>query len=170
MFSGGRLLLATARSLANKIKEPALRVLYRYWDEARGHAPFPRSKNINPADLPTLMPNLILVSATKKIEKFRFQLVGSAVRTGFDRDYSGLTFAQFRRLKDLPESLDDYWITYAEARPTYIALQHFGDHSPRMAYSRLLLPVGKDDETIDQILGGFVFSHARNRPSGSLIK
>ena len=29
---------------------------------------------------------------------------------------------------------------------------------------------GKDDETIEQILGGFVFSHARNRPSGSLIK
>ena len=169
IFLGGDLLLATDSGLADKIKEPALRVLYRYWDEARAMAPLPRSRDINPASLPTLVSNIVLIETARKLDKFRFGLIGSSVRAYFEEERAGLTFAQLKRSTQLSESLEDYWTTFVEATPTYIALQQFGDHSPKMSYSRLLLPIGEGPESIDQILGGFVFSHVRNRPSGSLI-
>ena len=88
-FLGGDLLLATDSGLADKIKEPALRVLYRYWDEARAMAPLPRSRDINPASLPTLVSNIVLIETARKLDKFRFGLIGSSVRAYFGEALQG---------------------------------------------------------------------------------
>ena len=162
-------MLANASSLQARIKEPALRVLIRYWDEARGTAPFPAPRDIDAADLPILLPYLIIVDTAERLDDFRFRVAGGALRSGFGFDRTGMTFSEMSQIEDLKENLDDYWKTFTRAVPTYIALRRMDAHAPPMSFSRLLLPVGGNPNNVEQILGGFVFSHTRNRPSGKLV-
>ncbi len=58
--------------------------LYRYWREKCGKRIMPARRDIDPAEIPALLP---YVSIIHKVEgKFRFRLVGSAVARQFGRD------------------------------------------------------------------------------------
>jgi hypothetical protein len=51
--------------------------LYRYWLGKRGDRAMPARKDIDPAEIPALLPYLIL--AEKVGDKFRYRLVGTAI-------------------------------------------------------------------------------------------
>ena len=150
------------------IKEPALRVLYRYWDELRGTAEFPTAEAIDPTEMPTLLPNLALIDTADKLRDFRFRLFGTAVCAGFGEDRTGKSFDSLSHVADIDTVIEGYWITYSERIPTYFPVRPTTDQDDNMTYSRLLLPLGSDDH-VSRILSGFIFFKRRNRETGSLI-
>jgi hypothetical protein len=61
--------------------------LYRYWLAKRGFRSMPARSEINPADIPELLPYLGLVN--KVDDQFRHRLVGTAVAREFRHDLTG---------------------------------------------------------------------------------
>src|ERR1700741_3932332 len=61
--------------------------LYRYWDGRRNERLMPARKDIDPADIPALLPHVSLIH--KPDGQFRFRLVGSAAVEQFGRDLTG---------------------------------------------------------------------------------
>jgi hypothetical protein len=51
-----------------QIKEPALRVLYRHWDETRGGRAAPAVVEIDPAGLPVLHGSLAVIDTAERLE------------------------------------------------------------------------------------------------------
>jgi hypothetical protein len=61
--------------------------LYRYWLAKRGSRSRPARSDINPADIPTLVPSLIIVD--KIDDRLRWRLVGTAAVLEVGRDLTG---------------------------------------------------------------------------------
>jgi hypothetical protein len=61
--------------------------LYSYWHSKRGTRNMPARSDMNPADIPRLLPYLLIVE--RAADQFRYRLVGSAIVDGLGYDATG---------------------------------------------------------------------------------
>jgi hypothetical protein len=95
-----------------QIKEPALRVLYRHWDETRGGRAAPAVVEIDPAGLPVLHGSLAVIDTAERLDGFRFRYFGGTLRVRFRQERRDMTFSQIKRIGVGPP-------TASVSRPTY---------------------------------------------------
>lgn len=97
---------------------PEQRQLYDYWLSCGGSRPMPTRSDINPADIPRLLPFVSLIEVADDVERSRVRLAGTRLRDVFDREITGLTI---RDLDLGPKR--DYWLaayrhTVFDGKPT----------------------------------------------------
>lgn len=68
---------------------PALRRLVGYWAGKRGDAAIPRRADIDPVDIPTVLPDLWMIDVVGSPPRFRYRLVGTRIATRVDHDPTG---------------------------------------------------------------------------------
>ncbi len=139
-----------------EIASPALRDLYLYWqDKWQGHR-MPTRADIEPLEMPALLPLVYLVDVETGVDpergplRFRFRLIGTRIVGWFGRDLTG-------------QYVDESFAPrYREAAttglPLYDVLDKGGaDGAPggrHGFYQRLLMPLAGDDGEIEMLLGG----------------
>jgi hypothetical protein len=97
---------------------PEQRQLYDYWLSCGDGKPMPSRADINPAQIPRLLPFISLIDVDPSIEQSRVRLAGTRLRDVYDREITGL------RIEDLdlgPKR--DYWMaayrhTAVDGKPT----------------------------------------------------
>jgi hypothetical protein len=67
------------------------RQLFDYWLERAASAPMPARRDIRPADIPHLLPNISLIEILRAPPQMRFRLAGTRVRDIYDREVTGLS-------------------------------------------------------------------------------
>ena len=138
--------------------EARLRALKRYWDNKRGSRAMPARADLDPVEIPELLPHILLVDTAETLEEFRYRLIGTAACTGFDRDRTGARFADLPRIEGFDEVYGGYWRSFQERTPQYyhgpLALTGKGG----IEFSRLTLPLSRDGNHVDMILAGIVYS------------
>lgn len=140
------------------VQEPALRALYAYWADRAGARPMPARGDLDPIDIPTLLPKVILVDLAERLDDFRFRLCGTGVVRGFKHDRTGVTLGALRPdLENSDEVYAGYWRCYQDAEPDYFHGRVVSSAMEHRRYSRLLLPLSRDGQRVDMIFGGFVF-------------
>ena len=139
------------------IEEPLLRELYDYWHGKHENNRLPRRKDIDPMEMRSFLPNLILVDTAKTLGEFRYRLYGTEVCRGFEHDRSNISFADLPQIENYNEVYAGYWRTYQSATPVYFHGREVSSDKNWLMYSRLSLPLSSDDERVDMILGGLVF-------------
>lgn len=97
---------------------PEQRQLYDYWLDRASGRDMPARADINPAHIPRLLPFVSLVDVAADTGKCRIRLAGTRLRDVFDREITGLDFADL----DLGDKRD-YWTaayrrTIDEGKPT----------------------------------------------------
>ena len=70
---------------------PEQRQLYDYWLSCGGGKPMPCRSDINPADIPRLLPFVSLIEVAEDVKQSRVRLAGTRLRDVFDREITGLT-------------------------------------------------------------------------------
>ncbi len=141
--------------------EPQLRQLLAYWEAKRGDRRLPARGDIDPAEIPQLLPDLIMVDTGPTLDSFRYRLFGTRVCAGFGHERTGMRFSDLPRIENFDAVYEDYWLTCRERAPHYFHGQIASLPSEFSTYSRLLLPLSSDGEEVDIILGGFVFFPAQ---------
>ncbi len=141
-----------------EVLEPELNDLLGYWDRMRGDKQMPARADIDPLNIPRLLPHLALIETAESLGDFKYRLYGTEVCEGFGHDRTGA------RLGDLQEDVDNYeevysgyWRVYADKAPDYFYGKIVSLAKNFKRYSRLLLPLSSDDEHVDIILCGFLF-------------
>lgn len=97
---------------------PEQRQIYDYWIGCAGTRPMPARPDINPAQIPRLLPFISLIDVDPALEKSRVRLAGTRLRDVYDREITGLCIAEL----DLG-SKRDYWMaayrhTALDGKPT----------------------------------------------------
>ena len=97
---------------------PEQRQLYDYWLSCGGGKPMPCRSDINPADIPRLLPFVSLIEVAEDVKHSRVRLAGTRLRDVFDREITGLTIDDL----DLGAKRD-YWLaayrhTAFDGKPT----------------------------------------------------
>lgn len=125
--------------------------LLDYWDRCRNGRPMPARADINPAEIPALLPYLGLLDVLPTAPRFRHRLIGTAVVAYFGRDATGL-FVDEASYGPVTQSILDFFETVAAGFP---ACAHWTSR-PGAKYSgnfqTICLPLGKDRAHADMLL------------------
>ncbi len=140
--------------------EARLRALKRYWDDKRGSRAMPGRADLDPVDVPELLPYILLVDTAETLGEFRYRLIGTEACKGFDCDRTGARFADLPRGESFDEVLSGYWRTFRERTPQYYHGPLSSIDEDSMQFSRLTLPLSSDGNHVNMILGGILYSKA----------
>lgn len=132
--------------------------LLRYWSTKRGDRPAPRRADLDPLDIPDLLPILTLVDVLRDPLRFRYRVVGTAVAEGFGRDATGRFVDEDLYGAEARAIFATYERLTVEVRP-------FRRHS-RLAWSSrewqvleaIELPLIDDEGRVCMVLGGNCFT------------
>jgi hypothetical protein len=146
--------------MSNPIREPPstahekIRTLHLYWARAgQRRGALPGRRNIDPVDLPQLLPHLWLMDAVGAPPRFRVRLIGEAPRR------LGIPAKPGDFLDEMPqrttEPLEDLARVVAERRPSWYrgpaALRHASEMFELERLFHPLATVGRKVETLHAI-------------------
>lgn len=141
---------------ASQIADPMLSRLYAYWNGKRGGKPFPGRSDLDPVDIPLLLPSIFLVEVHHDPFDLMFRLAGTVLTGCYGSELTGRSLIELpsTRASDLfreaartvhaghPVLLSGPVTTLAES---YRRAEH------------LLLPLGECPDRVDMLVGGAIF-------------
>jgi hypothetical protein len=147
------------------LDDPLLREIYAYWRVKRASRRMPSRRQIDPAEMPRLLPHLVISEVVESGRRFRYRLTGTAIARAIGFDPTG------RCVDDIASGgYRDYIVglhrSVCEARvPVFAASPYVGaTHGRHFFARRLALPLSEDDEAVNQILSMVIFRFATDRP------
>jgi len=140
---------------------PLLEFLREYWQKQRGAAAMPRRQDIRPSDMKAQLPHILLADVIAGGEDFRYRLIGGELQRYFKSNPSGRLMSEAL----LPFGADTIRRTigtYGEVVRRRVPLRVFGtgalyDQAAK-SFDALLTPLSDDGETVNMVLGTFVFA------------
>jgi hypothetical protein len=136
----------TSGPSAAQIASPALHELYLYWLDKWQDGRMPTRADIEPLEIPALLPQVYLVDVERNPLRFRFRLVGTRIVAWFGRDTTGQEIAA--------ELVERYREAVTTGRPLFDSLSLAGKAGRQGSYQRVLLPLAGASGRIEMLLGG----------------
>jgi hypothetical protein len=137
------------------ITHPHLRSLYDYWQRKKAGRRLPARADIEPMEIPRLLPWIALVEVTKNPQRFCFRLAGTHVE-GF---YGGKVTGRWLDVLDFSDYSAAITAQYAEAvrssEPSVARFAFTKNDGRHIAYERALLPLSSDGRIVDMLLIGY---------------
>jgi hypothetical protein len=139
------------------IGDKRLTTLYRYWQSKQGGRLMPARADIDPTEIPSLLPILLLIDVVASVS-YRYRLVGTEIVNSAGQDITGKLYDEV-----LP---DDAYKSYllgllnevVETRqPLYAEGAFMAEKRVERLVRRLVLPLSADGTTVDMILAGQTF-------------
>jgi hypothetical protein len=138
-----------------------LGAIYLYWDGKRRGRLMPSRADIDPLELKSFLPQLVLLDVEGEPPRFRYRLVGTEVtrvRRGLSNsDPTGRFVDEVTHRQGTGAVLAHYCRVVAERRPSTDAGTYPpSSEGPWLRFSRLVLPLSADDITVNMLLVALV--------------
>ena len=144
------------------LQDGVLQALLAYWERIRGDRRMPSRQDISPADIPALLPFLILVDRIDDPPDFRFRLAGTNFRDITRQEATGKRIAEVFPV-EFADTMREHWTAVADRQqPLACSGRLWVPDRDHVHWEGLLLPLSTDGRWADMLLGGIVFS--LNRP------
>lgn len=138
----------------------------RYWLSRIDRHPWPLRRAIDPADIPTVLPHLMIWERADDRAGYRCRLAGTAVCAVAGRELRGCTLeaANPRIVGSLRADFD---AVAAGGCLSLVQRRVAGSPLRRLSYQRLLVPVSTDGRRVDRLFGVIAFDGAGELPARS---
>ena len=144
------------------LDEPLLAELYRYWCDRRQQRFAPARADIDPVDIPQLLPYIalseIIQDDASGTQRIRYRLAGTQIEAHFG---CGLTNRYLDELKFgdyLRYILDLYDRLIADKAPVYSESSYGEPDGKSLSVKRLMLPLSENGTTVTMVLAGLLYS------------
>ena len=149
--------------------------LYTYWQSKRGTRAMPSRADIDPGEFRALLPHVMLVDVVDGGADFRYRLVGTELERHFGRSVTGHLLNELGNGTYLDYIRSLYLSVMIEGVPVYSANSYDDGRagfaliaSFKRAY-RLMLPLSRDDSSVDMVLCGQVFEPIRKPEEPAIL-
>jgi len=133
--------------------DPILSKLLHYW-RAKGAADrLPRRRDIDPAEIPDVLPHLLLIDAGDG--GYRCRLCGTALAESYGRELTGKTFAEAFTPEGAARATAHCDLIRALRKPVVVHNEYANARGNKLVANRLLLPLADDEVVVNRILVGF---------------
>lgn len=128
-----------------------------YWLEKRGARRWPARADIDPVEIPDLLPEIILLDAVGTPPRFRKRLVGSSIveKEGVDSTGRWLDESLNPAIRD--EVVRQHHEAAEAPEGNCYTVAFAGGDGKHYSYQRLLLPLSSDGRRVDMLFGGARF-------------
>ncbi|GAB4375953.1 MAG: hypothetical protein Kow00114_39400 [Kiloniellaceae bacterium] len=140
-----------------ELPDNKLRRLYDYWRARCRNGGCPSRRDIDPLDIPELLPNLFLLDVIGDAEDFVFRLAGTLVEDVFSMSLRGKSIAVIHKDAGTPVPVAQHIEVARGAGPRYREGMVLVSGREHWKTQRLLLPLSSDGRRIDVLMGGAVF-------------
>jgi len=147
--------------MAEVIQSPRLRALIRYWHEKRGRRPMPSRSDIDPVEIPRLLPIALIADA--RANPTRIRLIGTETTLFCGREMRGKSVDAFDFGRFTPAWTETFALVARSGIPA-AASGSYSDDMRSYAAEMVLLPLSDKDEGVALIFGGL---HIRTILPGS---
>jgi hypothetical protein len=132
--------------------------IHAYWLAKRGQRRMPSRWDIDPAEIPRLLRNLMLIDVSHDPIRFRYRLIGTNVVDATGEDRTGKCFDAVDFIAANPIVREHYVTAVTTGEPVH-AMEPFPVRGTRLTYEveRMLLPLSSDGVAVDMILAYFDF-------------
>ncbi len=137
--------------------DAVLAPLWRYWDTKRGRRRMPLRREIDPGEIPRLLPHLQLVEHVEG-RGFRYRLCGSAIAQGYGFDATGKFTHEILSPARHAIASRHYALVFDTARPLYARNRYVQDSFLIVMITRIVLPLSLDGESVGVLLLGHSFA------------
>lgn len=132
-----------------------------YWASKRKGDRLPARSDIDPLDIPTLLPQVILLDVQNDPWDFRFRLIGTNVVHHLSRDWTGSWMSDIEHMAP-PSRIYNSCVEVASAgKPLRSDTPYVGPHQNYVRAEDVILPLAQDGATPDMLLV-FVEHFAKN--------
>ena len=138
---------------------PLLAELYDYWTAKRGAHFAPSRAEIDPIEIPRLLPHLMLVDIVDGGARLRYRLAGTEIESRFGCSMVGRYVDELMRGRYNAYIHELYRELLATRRALYSESAYGPDGNSPLYTRRLMLPLSSDGERIDMVLAGQIFSY-----------
>jgi hypothetical protein len=139
------------------LSDPRLRRFYDYWQGKRRGDRLPGRQDIDPLEIPDLLPHISMVDVVGQGDamRFRFRLVGTANVEIAGREHTGAFIEDIFAPDDAARVRETYREMVATKEPHYWLTTLTVRGNPPVRYARLMVPLASDGETVDMLMGVF---------------
>jgi len=141
------------------LRYDSLRRAFAYWDSKRCGRRMPARRDLDPIEIPRLLPWVILIDVILDPLDFRYRLIGTEVVAIARRDFTGARFSALEG-KGPESTVWDNCLTVVRTcapfsrRPPYV-----GPRDDVHSGQNLLMPLSSDGETVDMIFQLIAYQH-----------
>lgn len=112
----------------------------------------PSRRDIEPLDIPDLLPQIILLDVVRAPWNFRFRLIGTNVVYHLTQDWTGSWFSEIGHMAP-PSRIFTACVNVASsAKPLRNQTPYVGPHANFISSDDLILPLSEDGETVNKLL------------------
>ena len=149
--------LSPAELIAETVRSARLRALLRYWAEKSAGRAMPFRQQIEPAEIPRLLPIVLLADVTPSGAKMR--LLGSEATNAYGKETRGLAVADIQFGDFTVPWLDAFFRVTTSAKPAF-AMGTYRRGNELCRIETVLMPLTEDGLSISQIFGGLLIRSA----------
>ncbi|WP_268877947.1 PAS domain-containing protein [Algihabitans albus] len=137
--------------------EEVLSEIHGYWSRHLRGRRMPARADIDPADIPHLLPYLMLTDVLES-GHYRYRLVGTEVERSFGAPMTGRTLEELMFGDYLVYMTGLYHRAVFEKRPIFSTSRYGGvDRDCPLFTKRVMMPLSNDGERVDMLLSAQVF-------------
>jgi hypothetical protein len=144
--------------LLRAISDPRLRALFGHWLAARGDAAMPAWKDIDPLALGPLLPHIWSLPYDRGDDSFTGRLSGEEINAIFGKSLRQTRIENFFAPADVPWIHERCLRIIAQPCIALVNGPVYGYTGRYGRGSRIMLPLGEDRATGDEVIGATVYS------------
>jgi hypothetical protein len=133
--------------------------LFSYWSSKIGTGHLPHRRDIDPVDIPSLLPNLHFVYRDEAGE-FRFGLTGGAVVSHYGSNIANKPFRDVLKGPRRAAANRHHALAWDSRRPLWCRNRYSAAGLPECVVTRLILPLVGNNGQVDALLNGSSFECA----------
>jgi hypothetical protein len=127
-----------------------------YWRAKRGNRCMPSRRDIDPVEVPALLPNLQLIELVDR-GRWRYRLIGTALVEAFGRDYTGRCPDELFDARRTASIIETHNAVRQARQPMFLRSSYITTKNVDLVANRLYLPLSNDDRDVNMILGALTF-------------
>jgi hypothetical protein len=135
----------------SSLNSPRLRAAYTYWDGKRQNKLMPSRADIDPVEIPQLLPYVILIDVTRGPLDFRYRLVGTQACNIMPRDFTGQFFSKIPGNGKESAAWQECDAVVSSKAPMYWQTPYVAPQSSLRNVQKVLLPLSNDRINVTMI-------------------
>jgi hypothetical protein len=139
-----------------------LSALWAYWRDKRQDRAMPRRRDIDPAEIPRLLPHLQLVERAAD-GRFRYRLTGTAVVEAYGQELTGAFVDEVIPPHRRAVAERHYALAFDSGRPIFVRNKYTTPNGAELMVTRVILPLSEDGRAVNLLLMGQTFEFGSRR-------
>jgi len=134
-------------------EHPLLIEFCAYWHEKRGGKAMPARADLDPVEIPRLLPYIYLVNVHRDPLDFSYRLVGADVVANTRENYSGRRLSQIRDQGTQGVLADIYAKVAQDGQVSVERILYVTAGGNRKYYENVVAPLSEDGRTVTMLVG-----------------